>query len=150
MSKKTNWSWEGCLSVPGMKGWVERPRKIKVTGYDELGNVREQSLTGTAARVFQHEYDHLDGILYPDRVQKGRHLGPSERAHDCTHCPNNPNVHPDNPQRIHNTNNPPRPTPVPSGSLDHKSMWGEGFPTQLAYMTDQGELAEAAEEDEMQ
>ena len=60
--------WEGCLSVPGMRGYVERPAHIAYRGYDQYGKPIEREVTGFHAIVFQHEYDHLDGILYPDRL----------------------------------------------------------------------------------
>ena len=60
--------WEGCLSVPGMRGYVERPAHIRYGGYDQYGERVEREVTGFHAVVFQHEYDHLDGILYPDRL----------------------------------------------------------------------------------
>ena len=60
--------WEGCLSVPGLRGWVERPRGIRVRWLDLDGRAREASYTGFLATVFQHEFDHLDGHLYVDRM----------------------------------------------------------------------------------
>lgn len=60
--------WEGCLSVPGMRGYVERPNEIRYSGYDQLGNRIERHVTGFHATVVQHECDHLDGILYPMRM----------------------------------------------------------------------------------
>ena len=60
--------WEGCLSVPGMRGVVSRPRKIKYWAFDEHGNTIEREAEGFHARVFQHEFDHLNGMLYPDRI----------------------------------------------------------------------------------
>ena len=60
--------WEGCLSVPGMRGYVERRARIKYRGYDQFGMLIEREAEGFHAIVFQHEYDHLDGILYPDRI----------------------------------------------------------------------------------
>ncbi len=60
--------WEGCLSVPGMRGYVERPDEIRYSGYDQLGNRIERQVTGFHATVVQHECDHLDGILYPMRM----------------------------------------------------------------------------------
>lgn len=60
--------WEGCLSVPGLRGYVERPSKIKVDFTDMEGNPQSQEVSGFAATVFQHELDHLDGVLYVDRV----------------------------------------------------------------------------------
>jgi peptide deformylase len=61
--------WEGCLSVPGLRGWVERPRAIRYAGFDLAGNRIVRAATGFHARVVQHECDHLDGILYPSRMQ---------------------------------------------------------------------------------
>lgn len=61
--------WEGCLSVPGMRGLVPRYRQLRYRGYDELGNAIDRSVEGFHARVVQHECDHLDGILYPQRIE---------------------------------------------------------------------------------
>ncbi len=61
--------WEGCLSVPGVRGLVPRDRAIEVEYYTRAGERVQQELTGFIARIFQHELDHLDGILFPDRVQ---------------------------------------------------------------------------------
>ena len=66
-----SWFWEGCLSVPGMRGWVERPNVVRIRGWNERGDAVEKELDGLAARVAQHEYDHLDGILFPDRALPG-------------------------------------------------------------------------------
>ena len=60
--------WEGCLSVPGMRGLVPRHEHIRYSGYDHLGNPLEREASGFHARVVQHECDHLDGILYPMRM----------------------------------------------------------------------------------
>jgi peptide deformylase len=60
--------WEGCLSVPGMRGLVLRDRAIEVEYLTKHGELIRQELTGFVARIFQHELDHLDGILFPDRV----------------------------------------------------------------------------------
>jgi peptide deformylase len=60
--------WEGCLSVPGMRGWVPRHRAIRYAGFDERGRPFERTVEGFHARVVQHECDHLDGILYPRRI----------------------------------------------------------------------------------
>ena len=60
--------WEGCLSVPGLRGFVERPGHIRYRGYDTNGNLVERIAKGFHARVVQHECDHLDGILYPQRM----------------------------------------------------------------------------------
>ena len=61
---------EGCLSVPGYMGIVERPEKIKIKGLDYYGNMQEHDLEGFEARVMCHENDHLDGILYTDKAEK--------------------------------------------------------------------------------
>lgn len=60
--------WEGCLSVPGLRGFVERPQQIKIRYLDLQGNPFELELQGFLATVFQHEFDHLDGRLYIDRL----------------------------------------------------------------------------------
>jgi len=61
--------WEGCLSVPGMRGMVPRYLHIRYLGYDEYGNRLDRSVSDFHARVVQHECDHLDGILYPMRIR---------------------------------------------------------------------------------
>lgn len=60
--------WEGCLSVPGLRGFVERPQQIKIRYLDLQGHPFELELQGFLATVFQHEFDHLDGRLYIDRL----------------------------------------------------------------------------------
>jgi peptide deformylase len=60
--------WEGCLSVPGLRGYVERPQHVRVKYLDINGHSCELELTGFLATVFQHEFDHLDGKLYIDRL----------------------------------------------------------------------------------
>src|SRR5712671_1553442 len=60
--------WEGCLSVPGMRGWVERPRQIRYMGYDTQGRRILRIAKGFHARVVQHECDHIDGMVYPQRM----------------------------------------------------------------------------------
>lgn len=60
--------WEGCLSVPGLRGYVERPRKIRVDYLDEQANPRSLVAEDFLATVFQHELDHLDGKLYVDKI----------------------------------------------------------------------------------
>lgn len=62
----TQESSEGCLSVPGYMGLVDRPEKIRIKATDLEGNEQEYEFEGFEATVFCHEYDHLDGILYPD------------------------------------------------------------------------------------
>ena len=67
--------WEGCLSVPGLRGLVPRYTKIKYNGYNQAGNFFERTADGFHARVVQHEVDHLDGILYPQRITDMRFFG---------------------------------------------------------------------------
>ena len=67
--------WEGCLSVPGLRGVVPRYRAIRYSGFDQHGNVIEREAEGFHARVVQHECDHLDGILYPQRITDMRQFG---------------------------------------------------------------------------
>lgn len=61
--------WEGCLSVPGLRGVVTRPNHIRYSGLDRAGEPVSREARGFHARVVQHECDHLDGILYPQRMQ---------------------------------------------------------------------------------
>jgi peptide deformylase len=67
--------WEGCLSVPGMRGLVPRYAALRYSGYDEHGGRIEREVTGFHARVVQHEVDHLDGILYPRRIRDLQNFG---------------------------------------------------------------------------
>lgn len=74
--------WEGCLSVPGLRGLVERPSHIRYRGLDLAGRPIERIARGFHARVVQHECDHLDGILYPQRMQDLKQfIFESEAAH---------------------------------------------------------------------
>lgn len=68
IGEETDVAWEGCLSVPGMRGKVRRPTNIIYAGYDENGDFFERHARGFHARVVQHEVDHLLGILYPMRI----------------------------------------------------------------------------------
>ena len=61
--------WEGCLSVPGMRGLVPRYRELRYTGFDAAGTPIDRTVKDFHARVVQHEVDHLDGILYPRRIR---------------------------------------------------------------------------------
>ena len=70
--------WEGCLSVPGMRGFVERPDKIKLEYYDEKWVYHNKIIEGFPAVVYQHECDHLDGILYVDRLKSLQMFGFAE------------------------------------------------------------------------
>lgn len=67
--------WEGCLSVPGLRGWVPRWTQLHYTGFDASGALIERVATGFHARVVQHECDHLDGVLYPMRVRDFSRFG---------------------------------------------------------------------------
>lgn len=60
--------WEGCLSVPGERALVPRWQCIRYTGFDQHGKVIDRTVEGFHARVVQHEYDHLIGVLYPMRL----------------------------------------------------------------------------------
>jgi len=70
--------WEGCLSVPGLRGVVSRHRRLRYSGFDPDGNPIERTVEGFHARVVQHECDHLDGILYPMRVRDFARFGFTE------------------------------------------------------------------------
>lgn len=67
--------WEGCLSVPGMRGLVPRHVRVRYTGFDAVGGPIDRTVSDFHARVVQHECDHLDGILYPERMRDLRSLG---------------------------------------------------------------------------
>ena len=66
--------WEGCLSVPGLRGYVERPTQVKLSYLDEHAVEHSIVADGFLATVLQHEFDHLDGILYVDRIKSSLHL----------------------------------------------------------------------------
>lgn len=68
-------AWEGCLSVPGLRGMVARHTNLRYRGFDLDGRPIDRTVTGFHARVVQHEVDHLDGILYPMRVADLRSFG---------------------------------------------------------------------------
>jgi len=70
--------WEGCLSVPGMRGLVPRHAHIRYQGFDEFGAKIDRDVSGFHARVVQHETDHLDGILYPMRIRDLTRFGFNE------------------------------------------------------------------------
>jgi peptide deformylase len=70
--------WEGCLSVPGMRGLVPRYQQLHYRGVDEQGRAIDRRVSGFHARVVQHEVDHLDGILYPMRMTDMSQFGFNE------------------------------------------------------------------------
>jgi peptide deformylase len=78
LDKPKDGYWEGCLSVPGMRGFVERPSKIKIEWYDEKWNFHSEVIDGYKAVVYQHECDHLDGVLYVDRLKDTKLFGFTE------------------------------------------------------------------------
>jgi len=75
LSDETEEGWEGCLSVPGMRGLVPRAVHLRYRGFDAGGNPIDRSVSGFHARVVQHEVDHLHGILYPMRMTDLRRFG---------------------------------------------------------------------------
>src|SRR3954468_14087338 len=70
--------WEGCLSVPGMRGIVPRYKRLRYRGYDQFGNAIDRTVADFHARVVQHEVDHLMGILYPMRIEDMHNFGFTE------------------------------------------------------------------------
>lgn len=75
LNKEMEEDWEGCLSVPGLRGRVPRYTHLRYQGQDEYGTVIDRTVSGFHARVVQHECDHLDGILYPMRIKDLRNFG---------------------------------------------------------------------------
>ena len=78
LSEEIEDGWEGCLSVPGMRGVVPRWKRLRYTGFDEHGKPFEREVGDFHARVVQHEVDHLDGILYPMRIRDFTRFGFNE------------------------------------------------------------------------
>ena len=78
ISNETEDDWEGCLSIPGMSGLVRRSKKIKYSAIDLKGKKISGEVDGLHARVIQHEFDHLNGILYTSRLADKRAFGYSE------------------------------------------------------------------------
>ncbi|MBU6468170.1 MAG: peptide deformylase [Betaproteobacteria bacterium] len=78
LSDEQEEDWEGCLSVPGLRGRVPRYKHIRYQGLDEQGNIIDRTVSDFHARVVQHECDHLDGILYPMRIRDFTSFGFSE------------------------------------------------------------------------
>ena len=75
LSEETEEDWEGCLSIPGLRGMVPRWKHLHYRGLDPQGRVIERSVEGFHARVVQHECDHLDGTLYPMRIRDFSRFG---------------------------------------------------------------------------
>ncbi len=75
LDAETDEDWEGCLSVPGMRGLVPRHLRLRYRGFDAHGGAIDRTVQGFHARVVQHECDHLDGILYPMRISDLRNFG---------------------------------------------------------------------------
>ena len=75
LSQNKEDDWEGCLSVPGMRGVVPRYKEINYKGFDQYGNEIDRNVEGFHARVVQHECDHLFGILYPTRIENMKLFG---------------------------------------------------------------------------
>ena len=75
LSKEIEEAWEGCLSVPGMRGMVPRHKRLRYRGFDPAGVEIDRTAEGFHARVVQHECDHLDGILYPMRIRDFTRFG---------------------------------------------------------------------------
>ncbi len=78
LSEEVEQGWEGCLSVPGMRGVVSRFKHIRYTGFDAAGNAIDVEANGFHARVVQHECDHLDGIIYTQRLTDPANFGFTE------------------------------------------------------------------------
>ena len=88
LGDETQYGWEGCLSVPGMRGLVPRGEHLRYRGYDLDGTRIERTVDGFHARVVQHECDHLDGILYPMRIEDMRFFGFEDQLQSiATSCP---------------------------------------------------------------
>ena len=75
LSDEMDEGWEGCLSIPGMRGLVPRYKSLRYQGFDQFGNPIDRTVSGFHARVVQHECDHLQGILYPMRIRDMSQFG---------------------------------------------------------------------------
>ncbi|MEM1243375.1 MAG: peptide deformylase [Pseudomonadota bacterium] len=80
LSQEKVLGWEGCLSIPGMRGVVPRYKKIKYRGFDSQGNLIQREAENLHARIVQHECDHIDGKLYPCHIEDWRHFGFEEEV----------------------------------------------------------------------
>jgi peptide deformylase len=74
LSENRKKDWEGCLSIPGIRALVPRYQKIKITYFDQQGSQQELLAEDFVARIFQHEYDHLNGLVYLDRVEDNKDI----------------------------------------------------------------------------
>jgi len=75
LSEETEEGWEGCLSVPNMRGIVSRYKSLRYSGFDQFGHTINRDVQGFHARVVQHECDHLEGVLYPMRIKNLKDFG---------------------------------------------------------------------------
>lgn len=73
-SEETVKEWEGCLSIPGIRGLVPRHRSVRVKYLLRDGAMEEREFSDFIARIFQHEYDHLNGVLFPDRLESNKDI----------------------------------------------------------------------------
>lgn len=87
LSNEMEEGWEGCLSVPGMRGSVPRFRRLRYAGFDQDGKFLQRDVAGFHARVVQHEVDHLDGILYPMRIRDLTKFGFNEELFPGANLP---------------------------------------------------------------
>lgn len=78
MTEEIEEAWEGCLSLPGLRGKVPRHSRLRYSGFDQFGQPLEREVSGFHARVVQHETDHLWGVLYPRRIRDLRNFGFSD------------------------------------------------------------------------
>lgn len=90
LSEEIEEGWEGCLSVPGMRGLVPRYLRIRYQGFDQHGNEIDREVDGFHARVVQHECDHLDGILYPQRITNMDYFGYCEELEENDYLQSQP------------------------------------------------------------
>ena len=80
LTEETELGWEGCLSIPGLRAAVPRYKRVHLAGMDQAGAVIDREIAGFHARVVQHEYDHLNGVLYPMRMSDFRYFGFNEET----------------------------------------------------------------------
>lgn len=81
LSDEQEKGWEGCLSIPGIRGWVPRSTQIHVEYTTQIGATQKEELSGFIARVFQHEYDHLQGVSFLDRLETTRDIITEQEFH---------------------------------------------------------------------